>query len=91
LAAACRARVSDRLCGTSRVVARTCASTSRSLGGERASLIVDCGLGVSEERIYRTYRIDSDFFEEGELLFGLDHQGRSVAAHAAAIMNAPSS
>jgi hypothetical protein len=49
------------------------------------------GLGVSEERVYRTYRIDSDFFEEGELLFGLDHQGRSVAAHAAAIMNAPSS
>jgi hypothetical protein len=50
-----------------------------------------CGLGVSEERVYRMYRIDSDLFEEGELLFGLDHQGRSVAGHAAAIMNAPSS
>ena len=60
-------------------------------GRELASLMVDCGLGVSEERVYRTYRIDSDFFEEEELLFGLDHQGRSVAAHAAAIMNAPSS
>ncbi len=35
-------------------------------GRELASLMVDCGLGVSEERIYRTYRIDSDFFEEGE-------------------------
>jgi hypothetical protein len=33
---------------------------------ELASLMVDCGLGVSEERVYRTYRIDSDFFEEGE-------------------------
>ena len=31
-----------------------------------ASLMVDCGLGVSEERVYRTYRIDSDFFEERE-------------------------
>jgi hypothetical protein len=27
-------------------------------------LIVDRGLGVSEERFYRAYRIDSDFFEE---------------------------
>lgn len=35
-------------------------------GRELASLMVDCGLGVSEERVYRTYRIDSDFFEEGE-------------------------
>jgi restriction system protein len=35
-------------------------------GRELASLMIDCGLGVSEERVYRTYRIDSDFFEEGE-------------------------
>jgi restriction system protein len=35
-------------------------------GEELASLMVDCGLGVSEERVYRTYRIDGDFFEEGE-------------------------
>jgi len=35
-------------------------------GEELASLMVDCGLGVSEERAYRTYKIDSDFFEEGE-------------------------
>lgn len=35
-------------------------------GRELASLMVDCGLGVSEVRVYRTYRIDSDFFEEGE-------------------------
>lgn len=35
-------------------------------GRELASLMVDCGLGVSEERVYRTYRIDGDFFEEGE-------------------------
>jgi restriction system protein len=35
-------------------------------GRELASLMVDCGLGVSEERVYRTYRIDNDFFEEGE-------------------------
>ena len=35
-------------------------------GRELATLMVDCGLGVSEERVYRTYRIDSDFFEEGE-------------------------
>ena len=35
-------------------------------GEELASLMVDCGLGVSEERVYRTYKIDSDFFEEGE-------------------------
>ena len=33
-------------------------------GRELASLMVDCGLGVSEERVYRTYRIDGDFFEE---------------------------
>jgi restriction system protein len=35
-------------------------------GRELASLMVDCGLGVSEERVYRTYRIDSDFFEDAE-------------------------
>ena len=35
-------------------------------GEELASLMVDCGLGVSEERVYRTYKIDSDFFEDGE-------------------------
>jgi restriction system protein len=35
-------------------------------GRELASLMVDCGVGVTEERVYRTYRIDSDFFEEGE-------------------------
>ncbi len=35
-------------------------------GKELAGLMVDCGLGVSEERVYRTYRIDSDFFEAGE-------------------------
>jgi len=27
---------------------------------------VDCGLGVSEERVYRTYKVDGDFFEDGE-------------------------
>jgi restriction system protein len=35
-------------------------------GRELASLMVDCGLGVSEERVYRIYRIDSDFFEDAE-------------------------
>jgi len=35
-------------------------------GREFASLMIDCGLGVSEERTYRTYRIDGDFFEESE-------------------------
>jgi restriction system protein len=35
-------------------------------GTELASLMVDCGLGVSEERVYRTWRIDGDFFEEAE-------------------------
>jgi restriction system protein len=35
-------------------------------GEELASLMVDCGLGVSEERVYRTYKIDGDFFEDGE-------------------------
>jgi restriction system protein len=35
-------------------------------GEELAALMVDCGLGVSEERVYRTYRIDGDFFEEAE-------------------------
>jgi restriction system protein len=35
-------------------------------GRELASLMVDCGLGVSEEQVFRTYRVDSDFFEEGE-------------------------
>ncbi len=35
-------------------------------GKELASLMVDCGLGVSEERVHRTYRIDSDFFDEAE-------------------------
>jgi restriction system protein len=33
-------------------------------GRELASLMVDCGLGVSEAQVYRTYRIDGDFFEE---------------------------
>jgi restriction system protein len=37
----------------------------RLIGGkELASLMVDCGLGVSEEHVFRTYRIDNDFFEE---------------------------
>jgi restriction system protein len=35
-------------------------------GRELASLMVDCGLGVIEERVYRTYRIDGDFFEDEE-------------------------
>jgi len=35
-------------------------------GAELASLMVDCGLGVSEERVYRTYKVDGDFFEDGE-------------------------
>jgi restriction system protein len=35
-------------------------------GRELASLMIDCGLGVSEERVYRTFRIDSDFFDNGE-------------------------
>jgi restriction system protein len=35
-------------------------------GDELASLMIDCGLGVNEERTYRTYRIDGDFFEEAE-------------------------
>lgn len=35
-------------------------------GKELASLMVECGLGVNEERIYRTYRIDGDFFEEND-------------------------
>jgi restriction system protein len=35
-------------------------------GKELAALMVSCGLGVSEERVYRTYRIDWDFFEEAE-------------------------
>ncbi len=32
-------------------------------GRELASLMVDCGLGVTEERSYRTFRLDSDFFD----------------------------
>jgi len=37
----------------------------RLIGGkELASLMVDCGLGVSEQHVFRTYRIDNDFFEE---------------------------
>jgi restriction system protein len=35
-------------------------------GRELASLMVDCGLGVSEEQVYRTYRIDNDFFDESD-------------------------
>lgn len=35
-------------------------------GRELASLMVDCSLGVTEERVCRTYKIDSDFFEEAE-------------------------
>jgi len=35
-------------------------------GKELAALMVSCGLGVSEERVYRTYRIDGDLFEEAE-------------------------
>ncbi len=35
-------------------------------GAELVSLMVDCGLGVAESRVYRQYRIDNDFFEEGE-------------------------
>jgi restriction system protein len=35
-------------------------------GAELASLMIDCSLGVNEERVYRTYRIDGDFFEDGE-------------------------
>jgi len=35
-------------------------------GNELASLMVDCGLGVSEERVYRTWRIDGDFFDSEE-------------------------
>ena len=35
-------------------------------GRELASLMIDCGLGVSEEQVYKTYRIDSDFFEESD-------------------------
>jgi restriction endonuclease Mrr len=31
-----------------------------------ASLMGDCSLGVSEERVARTYSIDSDFFEDRE-------------------------
>lgn len=39
----------------------------RLIGGrELASLMVDCGLGVNEARVFRTYRIDSDFFSESE-------------------------
>lgn len=33
-------------------------------GGELAALMVDTGIGVNEERVYRTYRIDNDFFED---------------------------
>jgi restriction system protein len=35
-------------------------------GRELATLMLDTGLGVAEERVYRTYRIDNDFFEEEE-------------------------
>lgn len=35
-------------------------------GRELASIMVDVGLGVTEGRTYRTYRIDNDFFEEGD-------------------------
>ena len=35
-------------------------------GRELAALMIECGLGVSDERTYRTYRIDSDFFDEAE-------------------------
>lgn len=35
-------------------------------GRELAALMVDCALGVSEVGVYRTYRIDNDFFEEGD-------------------------
>lgn len=35
-------------------------------GRELAALMIDCGLGVSEERVYRTFRVDGDFFEEAE-------------------------
>jgi restriction endonuclease Mrr len=35
-------------------------------GRELASLMVDCGLGVSEGLVYRMYRIESDLFEERE-------------------------
>ena len=32
-------------------------------GRELASLMVECRLGVSEERVYRVYQIDTDFFD----------------------------
>lgn len=35
-------------------------------GRELASLMVDCGLGVNEERAFRTYRVDGDFFEDAD-------------------------
>ena len=35
-------------------------------GRELATLLRDTGLGVSEERVYRVYRIDNDFIEECE-------------------------
>ena len=35
-------------------------------GRELAGLMIDTGLGVSEEQVYRTYSIDTDFFEEND-------------------------
>ena len=35
-------------------------------GKELATLTVDCRLGVSEKQVYRTNRVDVDFFEESE-------------------------
>jgi restriction system protein len=32
-------------------------------GRELASLMVECRLGVSEERLYRAYKVDTDFFD----------------------------
>ncbi len=35
-------------------------------GAELVSLMVDCALGVVESRVYRQFRIDSDFFSDEE-------------------------
>lgn len=35
-------------------------------GAELVRLMVDCGLGVAESRRYTQFRIDNDFFDEGE-------------------------
>ena len=35
-------------------------------GRELAALMIDTGLGVNEERVFRTYRIDNDFFEDDD-------------------------